>query len=141
MRPDDCKTQPRCSTGFPENNHRLRFPQLTAPPDRRGRVSGNTRCCLQHEESQMPITKPKSTPSRSARKTPTPKNSPAKKRATNSKVAALARPSSLKSAPVYTRKSTEHGLELEFNSLDAQRDASAPDAMRTSPSSGTSHRS
>jgi site-specific DNA recombinase len=24
---------------------------------------------------------------------------------------------------VYTRKSTEHGLELEFNSLDAQRDA------------------
>jgi site-specific DNA recombinase len=25
---------------------------------------------------------------------------------------------------IYTRKSTEHGLELEFNSLDAQRDAS-----------------
>jgi site-specific DNA recombinase len=24
---------------------------------------------------------------------------------------------------VYTRKSTEHGLELEFNSLDAQREA------------------
>src|SRR5260370_1758695 len=24
---------------------------------------------------------------------------------------------------IYTRKSTEHGLELEFNSLDAQRDA------------------
>src|SRR5262249_3762415 len=24
---------------------------------------------------------------------------------------------------IYTRKSTEHGLELEFNSLDAQREA------------------
>jgi site-specific DNA recombinase len=24
---------------------------------------------------------------------------------------------------IYTRKSTEHGLEQEFNSLDAQRDA------------------
>jgi site-specific DNA recombinase len=24
---------------------------------------------------------------------------------------------------IYTRKSTEHGLELELNSLDAQRDA------------------
>ena len=24
---------------------------------------------------------------------------------------------------IYTRKSIEHGLELEFNSLDAQRDA------------------
>ena len=24
---------------------------------------------------------------------------------------------------IYTRKSTEHGLELEFNSLDAQRDS------------------
>ena len=24
---------------------------------------------------------------------------------------------------IYTRKSTEHGLELEFNSLDAQHDA------------------
>ena len=24
---------------------------------------------------------------------------------------------------IYTRKSTEHGLELEFNSLDAQRNA------------------
>src|ERR1700687_1109565 len=24
---------------------------------------------------------------------------------------------------IYTRKSTEHGLELEFNSMDAQRDA------------------
>ena len=24
---------------------------------------------------------------------------------------------------VYTRKSTDHGLELEFNSLDAQREA------------------
>src|SRR5258707_13077386 len=24
---------------------------------------------------------------------------------------------------IYTRKSTEHGLDLEFNSLDAQRDA------------------
>jgi hypothetical protein len=47
----------------------------------------------------MPTTKPKSTPARSARKTPTSKNSPATKRATNSKVAALARPPSLKSAP------------------------------------------
>jgi len=27
---------------------------------------------------------------------------------------------------IYTRKSTEHGLELEFNSLDAQRDACEP---------------
>src|SRR6478735_6696708 len=26
---------------------------------------------------------------------------------------------------IYTRKSTEHGLELEFNSLDAQREACA----------------
>jgi site-specific DNA recombinase len=24
---------------------------------------------------------------------------------------------------IYTRKSTDHGLELEFNSLDAQREA------------------
>jgi site-specific DNA recombinase len=24
---------------------------------------------------------------------------------------------------IYTRKSTEHGLDLEFNSLDAQREA------------------
>ena len=24
---------------------------------------------------------------------------------------------------IYTRKSTEHGIELEFNSLDAQREA------------------
>jgi Protein of unknown function (DUF3489) len=47
----------------------------------------------------MPTTKPKSTPARSAHKTATSKNSPAKRRATNSKVAALARPSSLKSAP------------------------------------------
>jgi DNA invertase Pin-like site-specific DNA recombinase len=31
-------------------------------------------------------------------------------------------PKSLRCA-IYTRKSTEHGLELEFNSLDAQRDA------------------
>src|SRR5256714_11682388 len=27
---------------------------------------------------------------------------------------------------IYTRKSTEHGLEQEFNSLDAQRDACEP---------------
>ena len=27
------------------------------------------------------------------------------------------------SCAIYTRKSTEHGLELEFNSLDAQREA------------------
>jgi hypothetical protein len=27
---------------------------------------------------------------------------------------------------IYTRKSTEHGLELEFNSLDAQREACEP---------------
>jgi len=47
----------------------------------------------------MPITKPKSTPSRSARKTPTPKNSPAKKRATNSKVADVAKSASPKSTP------------------------------------------
>jgi hypothetical protein len=47
----------------------------------------------------MASTKPKSTPARSAPKTSTSKNSPAKKRATSSKVAALARPASLKSTP------------------------------------------
>ena len=48
----------------------------------------------------MATTKTKSTPAKSARKILTSKNSPAKKRAaTNSKVAALVRPSSLKSAP------------------------------------------
>ena len=48
----------------------------------------------------MATTKPKSAPAKSARKILTSKNSPAKKRAaTNSKVAALVRPSSLKSAP------------------------------------------
>jgi hypothetical protein len=47
----------------------------------------------------MPTTKPKSTPARSARKTSTSKNSPAKKRATNSKVAAVAKPTSLKPTP------------------------------------------
>src|ERR1700692_223169 len=34
----------------------------------------------------------------------------------------VASPKSLRCA-IYTRKSTDHGLELEFNSLDAQRDA------------------
>ena len=29
----------------------------------------------------------------------------------------------VKRCAIYTRKSTEHGLELEFNSLDAQREA------------------
>ena len=48
----------------------------------------------------MAATKTKSTPAKSARKILASKNTPAKKRATNSKVAALARPSSLKSAPV-----------------------------------------
>ena len=47
----------------------------------------------------MPTTKPKSTPARSARKTSTSKNGPAKKRATNSKVAAVAKPTSLKPTP------------------------------------------
>lgn len=35
---------------------------------------------------------------------------------------ANSRPSALRCA-IYTRKSTEHGLDLEFNSLDAQREA------------------
>jgi hypothetical protein len=48
----------------------------------------------------MPSTKPKSVPAKSARKTSTSKSSPAKKRAAaNSKVAALAKPTSLKSTP------------------------------------------
>src|SRR6202051_1412807 len=34
----------------------------------------------------------------------------------------VASPKSLRCA-IYTRKSTDHGLELEFNSLDAQREA------------------
>src|ERR1700704_5548169 len=38
------------------------------------------------------------------------------------KVAMASEPRPLRCA-IYTRKSTEHGLELEFNSLDAQRDA------------------
>jgi site-specific DNA recombinase len=33
------------------------------------------------------------------------------------------KPEKLLRCAIYTRKSTEHGLELEFNSLDAQRDA------------------
>ena len=48
----------------------------------------------------MPTAKPKSTPARSARKTSSSKNSPAKKRAVaNSKVTAPAKPTSLKSTP------------------------------------------
>ena len=34
-----------------------------------------------------------------------------------------AKPDKLRRCAIYTRKSTEHGLELEFNSLDAQREA------------------
>lgn len=34
-----------------------------------------------------------------------------------------ARPDKLLRCAIYTRKSTDHGLELEFNSLDAQREA------------------
>jgi site-specific DNA recombinase len=33
------------------------------------------------------------------------------------------KPDKLQRCAIYTRKSTEHGLELEFNSLDAQREA------------------
>src|SRR5246127_4368484 len=33
------------------------------------------------------------------------------------------KPEKILRCAIYTRKSTEHGLELEFNSLDAQRDA------------------
>jgi hypothetical protein len=47
----------------------------------------------------MASTKPKSTSARSVRKTSTSKNSPAKKRATNSKVATVAKPASPKPAP------------------------------------------
>jgi hypothetical protein len=47
----------------------------------------------------MASTKPKSRPAGSARKTSTSKNSPAKKRATNLKGAAVAKPTSLKSTP------------------------------------------
>ncbi len=36
-----------------------------------------------------------------------------------------AKPKKLVRCAIYTRKSTEHGLELEFNSLDAQREACA----------------
>ncbi len=32
---------------------------------------------------------------------------------------------------IYTRKSAEEGLEQEFNSLDAQREACAADGTRT----------
>ena len=44
-------------------------------------------------------TKTKSAPAKSTRKTSTSKTGPVKKRATNSKVAALAKPASLKSTP------------------------------------------
>ena len=47
----------------------------------------------------MANTKPKATSARSARKTSTSKNSPAKKRATNSKVAAVTKPTLLKPTP------------------------------------------
>lgn len=33
------------------------------------------------------------------------------------------KPGKILRCAIYTRKSTEHGLELEFNSLDAQREA------------------
>ena len=33
------------------------------------------------------------------------------------------KPEKILRCAIYTRKSTEHGLELEFNSLDAQREA------------------
>jgi DNA invertase Pin-like site-specific DNA recombinase len=33
------------------------------------------------------------------------------------------KPNNVRRCAIYTRKSTEHGLELEFNSLDAQREA------------------
>jgi hypothetical protein len=32
-------------------------------------------------------------------------------------------PAKIRRCAIYTRKSTEHGLEQEFNSLDAQREA------------------
>ena len=32
-------------------------------------------------------------------------------------------PAQTRRCAIYTRKSTEHGLEQEFNSLDAQREA------------------
>lgn len=35
----------------------------------------------------------------------------------------VSKPETLLRCAIYTRKSTEHGLELEFNSLDAQREA------------------
>jgi hypothetical protein len=47
----------------------------------------------------MPTTKPKSAPAKSARKISTSKNRPAKKRGTSSKVATVAKPTSLKSTP------------------------------------------
>src|SRR4029078_2861911 len=34
-----------------------------------------------------------------------------------------AKPEKARRCAIYTRKSTDHGLELEFNSLDAQREA------------------
>jgi len=33
------------------------------------------------------------------------------------------KPEKVMRCAIYTRKSTEHGLQLEFNSLDAQREA------------------
>src|SRR6266851_2793316 len=35
----------------------------------------------------------------------------------------MSKSATLRRCAIYTRKSTEHGLELEFNSLDAQREA------------------
>ena len=35
----------------------------------------------------------------------------------------MSTPAKIRRCAIYTRKSTEHGLEQEFNSLDAQREA------------------
>ena len=38
---------------------------------------------------------------------------------------------------IYTRKSTEHNLDLEFNSLDAQREASLLSSLSIRPAERT----